>query len=146
MTELRIQRIEVGGKFVTSPRIVTKSDVEQFCNISGMKMNLFVDDNYVKSDEERQKVIKLDGALIPGQLSYSVFMGNLVESGLLNDVVVQLGTTNLRWPAPAYHYDALRTEIEVTNKRETKAGTIIVDFDWQLKNQNDVVVCEGHNT
>ena len=107
---------------------------------------VFLSDEYVKSDEERNKVVKLEGALVPGQLSYSVFMGNLVNSHILEDVIVQLATTNLRWPAPAYQYDMLRTEIEITGNKKTKAGSIIVDFDWWLKNQHDVIVCEGHNT
>jgi len=146
MTDLRIQKMNIGDKFTTPPRMVTKTDVETFCSLSGIKDPLFLSDEYVKSDEERQQVVKLEGALIPGQLSFAVFMGNLANSHILDDVIVQLGTTNLRWPAPAYHYDMLRTEIEITGKRTTKSGSIIVDFDWWLKNQNDIVVCEGHNT
>jgi acyl dehydratase len=146
MTEQRIQRMEIGDKFATPPKMVTKTDVETFCSLSGMSFPLFLSDEYVKADKERQELVKLEGALVPGQLSFAIFMGNMVNSHLLDDVVVQLGTTNLRWPAPAYHYDMLRTEIEIVGKRTTKAGTIIMDFDWWLKNQNDVVVCEGHNT
>ena len=146
MTEQRIQHMEVGDRFVTPARMVTKTDVETFCSISGMTHPLFLSDQYIKADEERGKVVKLEGALIPGQLAFAVFMGNLVTSHILDDVVVQLGTNNLRWPAPAYHYDELRTEIEIIGKTTTQAGSIIIDFDWRLKNQNDLAVCEGHNT
>jgi len=146
MAELRIQRMKVGDKFVTPARMVTKADIENFCSISGMKFPLFLSDEYVRADEERQKIVKLAGAIIPGQLSYSVFMGNLVDSHLLDDVIVQLATTNLRWPAPAYPDDMLKTEIEIIGNKTTKSGSIIVDFDWWLKNQNDTVVCDGHNT
>ena len=146
MTELRIQKMNVGDRFVTDPQIITKSDVESFCSLAGMKHPLFLSDQYVQTDEERGKVIKLESALIPGQLSFAIFMGNLLTSHILDDVIVQLGTNNLKWPAPAYHYDSLRTEIEIIDKRTTKAGSIIVDFDWWVKNQNDSVVCEGHNT
>ena len=146
MTDLRIQKMNIGDRFVTPPKMVTKTDIESFCSISGMSFPLFLSDDHVINDEERQLIVKLKGAIIPGQLSYSIFMGNLVNSHILDDVVVQLGTTKLRWPAPSYPYDQLRTEIEVVDKKNTKAGTIIVDFDWWLKNQDDVVVCEGHNT
>ena len=146
MTELRIQRMKVGEKFATPARMVTRTDIEHFCSLTGMMDPLFLSDEHVKTDEERNRIVKLEGALIPGQLSYSIFMGNLVSSHILDDVIVQLGTTNLRWPAPAYHYDMLKTEIEITGNKTTKAGSIIVDFDWWLKNQHDQVVCEGHNT
>jgi len=147
MIDLRIQKMAVGDKFVTDPQIITKSDVERFCSLTGMKHPLFLIDEYVKSDEERGKVVKLQGALIPGQLSFAIFLGNLLSLHILDDVIVQLGTNNLKWPNPAYHYDRLRTEIEITDKKTTKSGDgIIVDFDWKVKNQDDLVVCEGHNT
>lgn len=146
MTELRIQNMKVGDKFVTPARMVTKTDVETFCSLTGMMHPLFLSDKYVKTDEEREKVVKLESALIPGQLSFAIFMGNMLTSHILDDVIVQLGTNNMRWPAPAYHYDMLRTEIEITGNKTTKAGSIIADFDWWVKNQNDAVVCEGHNT
>ena len=146
MTELRIQNMKVGDRFVTPPRIVTKTDVETFCSLTGMMHPLFLSDEYVRADEERGKVVKLESALIPGQLSFAIFMGTMLTSHVLDDVIVQLGTNNMRWPAPAYHYDMLRTEIEIIGNKTTKTGSIIVDFDWWVKNQNDVVVCEGHNT
>ena len=146
MTEIRIQNMKVGDKFVTPARMVTRTDVEHFCSLTKMTHPLFLSDEYVKTDEERGKVVKLEGSLIPGRLSFSIFMGNLLASHILDDVIVQLGTTNMKWPTPAYHNDKLRTEIKITGNRKTKTSSIIVDFDWWVKNQNDAVVCEGHNT
>jgi len=70
----------------------------------------------------------------------------LLRDGTLDDVIVQLGANDIRWTAAAYPYDMLRTEIEITGNRVTKEGRVIVDYDWQVKNQNDVVVVEGKNT
>jgi acyl dehydratase len=53
----------------------------------------------------------------------------------------------VKWPAPAYPYDMLRIEIEITGNRTTKTGdAVIVDYRWEVKNQNDAVVIEGNNT
>lgn len=147
MGELRIQNMKVGEKYVSSTRkMVTKTDVETFCTISGMLEPLFLSDDFVKSDE-RWKKMGLKGAVVPGQLTYAIMLGNLASDGLLKDVIVQLGGNNIRWPAACYQYDILRTEGEITGSRTTKAGdSVIVDYHWQLKNQNDVVVIEGDNT
>ena len=147
MSEMRLQRMEIGDKYVTSSHIVTTTDVEQFCTLAGMKLPIFLSDEYVKSDEERGKIVKLQGAIIPGQLSFAFFMGSVVSAHLVDDVIVQMATDRLKWPNPAYHYDELRTEIEITNKKTIKSGdAIVIEFDWRVKNQNDLVVCEGHNT
>lgn len=146
MGQLRIQNMKVGDKYVTPARMVTKTDVETFCSITGMLHSLFLSDDYVKSDEASQK-LGLRGSVVPGQLSYAIMLGNLARDQIIDDVIVQLGANNVRWPAAAYPYDMLRTEIEITGSRTTKAGdSVIVDYRWQVKNQNDAVVIEGDNT
>jgi len=138
--------MKVGDKYVTPARMVTKTDVETFCSITGMLHSLFLSDDYVKSDEASQK-LGLRGSVVPGQLSYAIMLGNLARDQIIDDVIVQLGANNVRWPAPAYPYDMLRTEIEITGSRITKAGdSVIVDYRWQVKNQNDAVVIAGDNT
>ena len=145
MARLAIQNMKVGDKHVSAARMVTKTDIEIFCSVTGMIHPLFLSDQYVASDEESQK-IGIKGSVVPGQLSYAIMLGNLLRDGTLDDVIVQLGANNIRWTAAAYPYDMLRTEIEITGNRVTKEGKAIVDYNWQVKNQNDVVVVEGKNT
>lgn len=146
MPRLPIQNMKVGDKHITPAKMVTKTDIETFCSVTGMLHPLFLSDQYVNSDEESQK-IGLKGSVVPGQLAYAIMLGNLLRDETLDDVIVQLGANNIRWPAPAYPYDMLRTEIEITGNRVTKEGKkVIVDYKWQVKNQNDVVVVEGNNT
>jgi len=145
MEKLRLQRMKVGDTYVSPSRMVSRTDVETFCNVTGMKAPLFLSDDYVKSDEESKK-FGLKGSILPGQLTYAVFFACLGSEGLVDDVIMQLGANDLRWPAPAYPYDSLRAEVEVIGNRTTKAGNIVVDYKWQVKNQNDVVVMEATNT
>lgn len=145
MARLAIQNMKVGEKHVSPARMVTKTDIEIFCSVTGMIHPLFLSDQFVASDEESQK-IGIKGSVVPGQLSYAIMLGNLLRDGTLDDVIVQLGANDIRWTAPAYPYDMLRTEIEITGNRVTKEGRAIVDYNWQVKNQNDVVVVEGKNT
>jgi len=138
--------MKVGDRYVSTERMVTKTEVEIFCSVTDMRHPLFLSDDYIKSDEASQK-IGLKGSVVPGQLSYSIMLGNLMRDGLLDDVVVQLGANDVRWPAPAYPYDRFGTEIEITGNKTTKSGDrIIVDYRWQLKNQRQDIVIEGNNT
>ena len=98
MGALRIQKMKVGDKYVSSSRMVSRTEVETFCSVTGMGSPLFLSDEYVKSDEDKQKM-GLKGSLVPGQLSYAIMLGNLGRDQILADVIAQLGANNIRWPA-----------------------------------------------
>ena len=146
MSELRLQRMKVGEKFVTPPRVVTRTDIEIFCTATGMIHPLFSSDAYIKSSKAHQ-ALGFKGSIAPGQFVMSIFMGNLVGAGLLDDVLAQLATNNVKYTAPVYPYDMLRTEIEITGNRTTKSGEqAIVNYKWEVKNQDNVTVIQGDNT
>jgi len=146
MGNLRIQHMKVGDKYVTSSRIVTRTEIENFCAATGMKLPVFASDEWVKASPEHQ-ALRVKGSVAPGQFAMAIFLGNLITDGLLDDVIVQLGTDKVKYLAPVYPYDTLRTEIEITGNRVSKSGTqVIVDYKWAVKNQNDVIVEQGENT
>ena len=146
MGNLRIQHMKVSDKYVTSSRIVTRTEIENFCAATGMKLPVFASDVWVKASPEHQ-ALGVKGSVAPGQFAMAIFLGNLITDGLLDDVIVQLGTDKVKYLAPVYPYDTLRTEIEITGNRVSKSGTqVIVDYKWAVKNQNDVIVEQGENT
>lgn len=146
MGNLRIQHMKVGDKYVTSSRIVTRTEIENFCAATGMKLPVFASDEWVKASPEHQ-ALGVKGSVAPGQFAMAIFLGNLITDGLLDDVIVQLATDKVKYLAPVYPYDTLRTEIEITGNRVSKSGTqVIVDYKWAVKNQNDVIVEQGENT
>jgi acyl dehydratase len=146
MGNLRIQHMKVGDRYVTSSRIVTRTEIENFCAATGMKLPVFASDEWVKASPEHQ-ALGVKGSVAPGQFAMAIFLGNLITDGLLDDVIVQLGTDKVKYLAPVYPYDTLRTEIEITGNRVSKSGTqVIVDYKWAVKNQNDVIVEQGENT
>ena len=146
MAELRIQHMKVGERFVTPSRVITRTDIESFCAATGMTHPLFASDAWVKSSEAHQ-ALGFKGSIAPGQFAMAIFLGNLLTAGLLNDVIVQLSTNNVKYLAPTYPYDMLKTEIEITGSRTTKSGKqVIVDYKWAVKNQNDIIVEQGENS
>lgn len=145
MGKLRIQHLKVGDKYLTSSRIITRTEIENFCSSTGMKLPVFASDEWVKGSLEHQ-TLGIKGSVAPGQFVMAIFLGNLTTDGLLDDVILQLGTDKVKYLAPVYPYDRLSTEIEVTGNRVTKSGTqMIVDYKWALKNQNDILVMQGEN-
>ena len=146
MAPLRIQHMKVGEKYVTTSRIVTRTEIESFCAVTGMKLPIFASDEWVKASPEHQ-AMGVKGSVAPGQFAMAIFLGNLITDGLLDDVVFQLGTDKVKYLAPVYPYDTLRTEIEITGNRLDKSGTkVVVDYKWAVKNQHDAVVEQGENT
>jgi len=146
MKNLRIQHMKVGDKYISSTRIVTRTEIENFCAVTGMKLPVFASDEWVKASAEHQ-ALGIKGCVAPGQFAQAIFLGNLITDGLLDDVIVQLRTDNVKYLAPVYAYDMLKTEIEITGNRVSKSGTqVIIDYKWAVKNQHDVVVEQGDNT
>jgi len=145
MENIRIQHMKTGDKYVSSARIVTRTEIETFCAVTGMKLPVFASDEWVKASPEHQ-ALGIKGCVAPGQFAQAIFLGNLITDGLLDDVIVQLKTDNVRYLAPVYAYDMLRTEIEITGNKVSSSGTqVIIDYKWAVKNQHDVVVEQGDN-
>lgn len=120
----RIQRMEVGEKFVSRPRIVTKTEIETLCMATGM-------------------IDPLKGP-VPGQFLIDRAFGDLNTQ---QSDIVQLLQGEVKFNALVYQYDVLRTEMEIKSKRKTSSGDrVIVNYKWVLKNQDDVVCVEGENT
>lgn len=138
--------MKVGDKFVSSSRIITRTEIDNFCAATGMKLPVFASDEWIKASPEHQSM-GIKGSVAPGQFAMAIFLGNLITDGLLDDVIFQLGTDKVKYLAPVYPYDTLRTEIEITGNRVSKSGTqVIVDYKWAVKNQHAVVVEQGENT
>jgi acyl dehydratase len=146
MAEQRIQHLNVGAKFITRPKLVTGTDIDTFGAVTSMLHPLFLSEERVKQDPFAQAV-GLKTRVAPGLMVSAVGLGQLLQSGLLDDVVVSMGTDKVRFTAPVYPGDMIHMEIEILSRRETKAGDrVISTYKWEIKNHDDVVVAEGENT
>lgn len=53
MMKLRIQKMEVGERVATPPRMVTRTDIEHFCSLTGMMSPEFlINPSYVMTGFE----------------------------------------------------------------------------------------------
>jgi len=138
MTEKRLADRDIGEKYVGSAtRLVTATELDMFCDITGMRGDAFLNDEAAKSMGMKSRVL-------PGAMSLAILFSLLGE--FLGPAIFT-GLNNMRLLAPVCPYDRLGAEAEVLGKKETSKGDrVFVTYSWVLKNQDDVTVAQGENT
>jgi len=134
-----IQTMEIGGKFITKPRVVTKTDLELYAISTGDTHPMFLSEEHAKASGWKTQ-------LVPGLLTFSIAVGLLIQSGFIADVIAFLGTDKVKFNAPVYPYDSIKVEAEVLSKKQTKSANWICRYKWIIRNQNNEAVVEGENT
>jgi len=138
MIEKGLADRDIGEKYVGSAtRLVTATELDMFCDITGMRGDVFLNDEAAKSMGMKSRVL-------PGAMSLAILFSLLGE--FLGPAIFT-GLNNLRLLAPVCPYDRLRAEAEVLGKKETSKGDrVFVTYSWTLKNQDAVTVAQGENT
>ncbi|MFC1874009.1 MaoC family dehydratase [Chloroflexota bacterium] len=138
MTEKRLADRSIGEKYVGDEvRLVTPTEVDLFCNITGMRGDAFL-------NEEAARALGMKNRVAPGAMSLAIvfaLLGKFLEGAIFT------GLNNLKMLAPVYPYDKLAAESEVLGKKVTSKGDrVFVTYSWTLKNQDGVAVAQGENT
>jgi acyl dehydratase len=129
-----------GASFTTGAKVITQGEEELFCAITENKLAMFLSD---AAAQEKG----WDKRLVPGVLTFSVAIGLMESSGLLDDVVAFLGTDDLRFVKPAFIGDTIHVEVELKEKKLSKGGSRgTVHYEWRARNQHDEDVVRGTNT
>lgn len=144
MTEKLLSEREIGEKYIGErTRLITSTDLDMFCNVTGMRGDTFLSDEVARARGMKSRVL-------PGAMSLAVLFSLLEEDflrGPHGQGALFTGLNNLKLFAPVYPYDKLKAEAEVLAKKETSKGDrVFVTYAWALKNQDDVVVAKGENT
>jgi len=134
-----IQYLEIGDRFITRWSPMSDGLVDSFLRLIGVDHPLFLNDEYAKN-------LGFKSRTSTGILTFAYMMGLLYRSGLLRDGIY-LGTDKCVHKLPVYPKDMIRSEIELLSKRATsKEDRIIVNYSWQVRNQDDQIVSTGINT
>ncbi len=132
-----IQKMETGDTLVTKSRTITRTDIELCALLGGDYAPQFL-------SRKAAREAGWEEQLLPGVFTLNIAYGLLIQAGFLRDVTAYLGTDSLRFHAPVYPEDSVKVEAEVTGRKETKKGWIC-EYDWKIKNQDDLAVASGHN-
>ena len=135
-----LSQSEPGEKFRTPSKVITQAEEELFCVMTENKLAIFLSDQAAQAKG-------WDRRIIPGALTFSICIGLMESSGLLDDVLAFLGTDELRFVTPVYIGDTIHVEVELINKRLTKGGDRgTVHYRWTGVNQDHKEVVRGTNT
>ena len=138
--EKYLQDWEVGDTYTSLPRIVTVWDMETWCALSGDMHPVLLRDDYAQGLGFKSRVASVG-------LIQDMAVGMLVGVGLFHDLVSHVGFDRVRFMAPVYPYDKIRTSMEVLNKRVTSKGDrVVVTYKWEVRKEQDVLCAEGENT
>lgn len=136
----RFDDFEVGAAYRSYARTVTEADLVTFTSFAGLRLPVFVDDEYARTQSPH------GGRIAPGFLTASLTAG-MIESVLGPDVLAGLSLDNFQFHAPVRPGDTLRAEIAVDEKRETSSGDRgILKLAIRVLNQKGEIPLEYSST
>ncbi len=134
-----IQEMEIGDRFVSKPRVITKTDLELYAISTGDVHPMFL-------SEEVAQAAGWKTQLVPGLLTFSIAMGLLIQAGYTKDALAFMGTDKVRFNSPVYPYNTVSVETELLSKKQTNKGNWMCSYSWVVRNQNHEAVAQGENT
>ena len=128
---------EIGKVFITGGRTITEAVVTYFAGVSGDMHNLHLNKNYGKKTIFGKNIAH-------GLCVLSVASGDIVQTGIFENVIAFFGIQDWRFMNPVFYDDTIRVKINVFEKRESSKkdrGTITLDLE--IVNQKDEIVQKG---
>ncbi len=117
-------------------RTVTEADNVLFCGMTMNVARLHLDADYMAGTEFGRPIVN-------SLFTLGLMIGMSVHNTTLGTTVANLGMTDVRFPAPVFPGDTLRTTTTVVSARESRSrpDAGIVTFRHEARNQQGVLVC-----
>ena len=126
----------VGEVFTTYRRTVTEADLVSFTQFAGLRLPIFVDDDWARRESPH------GGRIAPGFLVCSVSAG-MLESVLGANTIAGLAMDGFRFHAPVRPGDTLGSEVSVIAAKEASDGLRgVLTLGIRVINQHAVTVLE----
>ncbi|MCF3109207.1 dehydratase [Niabella sp. CC-SYL272] len=125
-----------GEKRITTGRTITETDIVLHAGQTGDFYPHHMDAEWCKTQPFQQRIAH-------GTLIFSVAVGS--TAGIINEVAMTYGYERLRFIAPVFINDTIRTTVTIKEKKEhKKPGYGIVSELLEVHNQHGqlVLVCE----
>ena len=127
------EELQVGDAQSTRGRTVTEADIVGWCSLTG---DWFV----LHSDAVAAAKSPFGRRIAPGMMvwAYGAGLGVPPDSAT---IMANYGSDHLRYTAPTYIGDTIHLELEVLGKEDRGPKSGIVEFRWDIINQNGDPVC-----
>jgi acyl dehydratase len=126
---------EIGEKIITRARTITEADIVNFAGITGDWHPMHVDIEYAKNSSFQERIAH-------GMLVLSISTGLFSPEHIYNKwaFVALYGMDNVRFVLPTMIGDTIHVEMEVIDKKEKNEENGIVEFKYNIINQDSNVV------
>lgn len=129
-----------GQQFDTYGRTVTEADIVQFTGMAGLRLPVFIDDEWCRANTS------YGGRIAPGLMTAAFAVG-MMEDVLGANTLAALALDAFRFHVPVRPGDTLRATVEITGKRDTSDGKRgILSLAVQVQNQREQQVMEFAGT
>lgn len=130
-------QFSIGEHFESCPRIVTRSDIDRFTELSGDRTELHTDDEWAATSP-------LGGVVAHGALNLSVATGLAYELGIFRGTVLAFRSLEASFDRPVYPGDEVRLELTVRELPPPRyADRALAEFEMALRNQAGRRVVRG---
>jgi acyl dehydratase len=130
----------IGDRYQTRQRVVTRTDIDLFTSLTGIQAPLFLDEEYARKAGFKT-------SLTPGLLIMPLAVGGLYQLGLLDNLIAWVSLDKVKFTAPVYSNDTLRSVIEVIRKRDTKKKDRgLITFRLTIEKGSGDVASQGELT
>ena len=122
-------------------RTVTEADNLLISTLTHNPQPMHIDREYAAKSEFGQPIVN-------SIFTFGLMIGVSVEDTTLGTLVANLGYDQLKFPAPVFIGDTLRSETECLSLRESKSRPTAGIVTWAHRsfNQRDELVCECTRT
>lgn len=129
--------LEPGICFRTGPRTISRSDIDQFTELSGDRTELH-------SDEEYARQTPLGGLVAHGVLNLSAATGLAYRMGVFQGTVLAIRSMEIKYDRPVFPGDAVTLQLTVAEMDpRPRSDRGRVGFEAKLFNQHGKVVLSG---
>jgi len=134
----KILDLDIGDRFATKWRTLTQTDLELNAIVNGDFHPMFFSEEIAKKAGWKTR-------LFPGLVTLNIAIGLLIQSRITIDTIGFLGMDKIKFLAPVYPGDTIRFELELISKKQNNKKQWIVDYKFEIKNNNNEICIEGFN-
>ncbi len=134
------ESFNVGDRFDSYGRTVTEADIVNFTGMAGIKLPVFIDDEWCRQHTA------YGGRIAPGLMTGAFAVG-MMEDVLGANTLAALQLDGFRFHVPIRPGDTIRAQVEITARRDTSDGKRgILSVAVRVLNQRDEQAMEFAGT
>ena len=131
---------EIGESYTTAARTITETDIVMHAMHSGDWQPHHTDAEFCKTQSFKRPIAH-------GNLTFAVSTGLIFRAQSLNPNVMAYGYDKIRYPAPVFAGDTIKTEVKITDKKphaKVKTHGLLTQTETTTNQRGETVAYVEH--